>query len=304
MHKIILLTLALSLLGQGVVAGELIKAARSGDVAQVQQLLADGADVNETDRFGTALHFAAIGNHIGVVEVLVAHGAEVNAKSKILGTPLHAAANRNQAHAAEKLVQLGANADARNKDGYTPLQLAAKLGGADVARSLIKAGVDVNTVTSGWGDNAYKLGELTALHLARLTDNRDIVEMLRAAGAGPTPIQTSTQVLASASAQNGRKLAKVYCRTCHALEAGDPEPAAFDRGPPLIGIWGQQVGRDASFKYSQALREFDGEWTNDRLYSFILQPMLTVPGTLMGHQLVNKPDEIADITAYLISLAQ
>jgi cytochrome c len=52
------------------------------------------------------------------------------------------------------------------------------------------------------------------------------------------------------------------------------------------------------------LCKFGGDWTDDRLYSFVLHPMLTVPGTLMGHQLVRKPDEIADIIAYLKSLSQ
>lgn len=59
---------------------ELYKAAGSGDVTEVQNLLNKGADVNAKTRNGeTALHSAAISGHKQAAELLLANGADVNA---------------------------------------------------------------------------------------------------------------------------------------------------------------------------------------------------------------------------------
>lgn len=288
----------------GVEAGPLGDAAKSGDKALVMKLLDEGTEVNELHAVGTALHWAALNGHAEVVAVLASRGADPNVKSDLLGTPLHAAANRGHSEVIVVLLDHGASIDARDRNDNTPLQIAAKTGSANVIEVLIDADADVNAVTVGQGSNRYKLGEQTALHLALQGQHFNIADILRSAGAVATPVQSSSEILSRASAEKGRELAGTFCRTCHAIEAGDPEPAALDRGPPIIGIVGQEVARDASFEYSDALRNFGGDWTDDRIYSFVLRPMLTVPGTLMGHQLVRKPDEIADIIAYLKSQDQ
>lgn len=285
-------------------AGALEDAAKSGDVDLVLVLLDEGADINEAGSFGTPLHLAVLNDHAKVVAVLAERGADLNALSDLLGTPLHTAAQRDRPAPAGVLLEHGASTDARNKENHTPLQTAAKLGSTEVARVLIDGGADVTVISVGAGGNNYKLGEQTALHLALQSDKPEIAEMLRAAGAGPMPVPPADAALAGADVEQGREHAQTYCRTCHAIEAGDPPPAAFDHGPPLIGIVGEPVARDAAFAYSDALRAFGGDWTDDRLYAFVYRPMLTVPGTLMGHQLVKKPEETADIVAYLISLPE
>jgi ankyrin repeat protein len=290
--------------GHGLMAAPLGDAAKSGDAALVAKLLDEGADIDEAGTFGTALHWAALNDHAGIVALLAGRGADLSAQSDVLGTPLHAAAQRDHSEVVLILLDQGAGVDPRDRDDNTPLLIAAKMGSTGVARVLIDAGADVNAISLGQGSNQYKLGEQNALHLALQEQHLEIVGILRSAGAAAMPVQSSAEELSAASADSGRELAGTYCRACHVIEAGDPAPAAFDHGPPLIGIAGQQVTRDASFEYSDALRKFGGDWTDDRLYAFVLRPMLTVPGTLMGHQLVRKPDEIADIVAYLKSLAQ
>ena len=64
-----------------VLAGPIHDAAKADDAAQVDRLIAAGADVDEKDiAQKTALHWAAENGHVDVVQVLVANGVNVNAK--------------------------------------------------------------------------------------------------------------------------------------------------------------------------------------------------------------------------------
>ncbi|MDR1330873.1 MAG: ankyrin repeat domain-containing protein, partial [Tannerella sp.] len=62
---------------------QLIEAAKNGDVAPLQQLLAKGANANAKDEYGkTALIRAAGKGHTETVKRLLAEGADVNARNK------------------------------------------------------------------------------------------------------------------------------------------------------------------------------------------------------------------------------
>lgn len=68
--------------------GELRRAADRGDAARVAELLAQGADPNAHNRFGsTALHLAARHGHLSVVELLLAHGAAASRRDNHGNTP-------------------------------------------------------------------------------------------------------------------------------------------------------------------------------------------------------------------------
>jgi ankyrin repeat protein len=78
----------------------------------------------------TPLHLAAFFGHREVAELLLDHGADVNARSQSerfarANTPLHAAAANRQVAVAELLVARGADVNARDGSGFTPLALAA-----------------------------------------------------------------------------------------------------------------------------------------------------------------------------------
>ncbi len=59
----------------------LTRAVASGNVAKVEVLLAHGANVNARDKTGhTPLHIASFDGHQAVAAVLIAHGADANAQ--------------------------------------------------------------------------------------------------------------------------------------------------------------------------------------------------------------------------------
>src|SRR5579859_1674410 len=72
-------------------ANDLHEAVKSNDAARVKALLDAGADPNKRDRLGaTALHDAAWNGYREIVELLLDHHADVNARHLEAGsTPLH-----------------------------------------------------------------------------------------------------------------------------------------------------------------------------------------------------------------------
>ena len=75
----------------------LLNAAYKGDLAEVESLLAKGADVKAVSkdmpaRGMTPLHWAAEEGHTAIVDTLLAHGADAKAANDLRDTPLHWAA--------------------------------------------------------------------------------------------------------------------------------------------------------------------------------------------------------------------
>jgi uncharacterized protein len=73
----------------------LLQATEAGDVVQMKVLLAQGAEVNARNAHGwTPLHVAAAGGDPAVIALLLQHGADVHAQSHIGTTPLDDATTR------------------------------------------------------------------------------------------------------------------------------------------------------------------------------------------------------------------
>ncbi|XP_039281282.1 E3 ubiquitin-protein ligase MIB1 [Nilaparvata lugens] len=75
----------------------------------------------------TALHLAALNNHVEVAELLVHHGkADMDLQNVNLQTALHLAVERQHTHIVRLLVKEGANLNIPDKDGDTPLHEALR----------------------------------------------------------------------------------------------------------------------------------------------------------------------------------
>ncbi len=127
-------------------AGPLHDAARSGDAAAAERVLAAGADVNEKDvGLNTALHWAADMGHLEVVRVLIAKGADINARDMGEETPLFRAVRESQVEAAGFLIARGADVNLLEFRGISVLDNAIDSGLTDVTEKLKNAGAKCGT---------------------------------------------------------------------------------------------------------------------------------------------------------------
>ncbi|MEO8256126.1 MAG: ankyrin repeat domain-containing protein [Acidobacteriota bacterium] len=143
----------------------LLAVARTGNVAAAQLLLNHGATVDAREKWGgqTALMWASARRHPEMMRLLIARGADVNARSidrnyqrhvtaegrpKSLDsgglTPLLYAARENCVACVTVLLEKGADIDLQDPEGVSPLLVAIMNVNWDLARHLIMAGADVN----------------------------------------------------------------------------------------------------------------------------------------------------------------
>jgi TonB family protein len=184
-----LIALACSIQG---FCGEIHNAARRGDLQKVKSLLTENPELISSKWYGSMpLHEAAANGHKDVVELLLAKGADVNAKDRnASATPLFWGVWSGNKDVVVLLLANNANANAKNENGWTPLHKAAQCGRKDMAELLLVKGADVNTK-----DNK---GE-TPLHQAAAHSSKEVAELLLAKGAdvnarninGETPLHVA-----------------------------------------------------------------------------------------------------------------
>ena len=102
-------------------------AARFGRGEAVRQLLDDDAPVDAVSRNRancTPLHAATAGSHGEIVWLLIASGADVDAREEGGSVPLHTAAAHGDVESVRALLSAGATRDLVNDAGQTPSDLA------------------------------------------------------------------------------------------------------------------------------------------------------------------------------------
>ena len=106
------------------------------------------------------------------------------------------------------------------------------------------------------------------------------------------------QLLASADAGAGGVVAK-KCSSCHTFDKG----GANRIGPNLYGVVGREIASHEGFSYGDALKAKSGEaWTYDNLDAFLAKPKDWAPGTKMSFAGIAKPEDRANLIAYLRGL--
>ena len=118
----------------------LISAAKKGDLAEVQALLAGGANPDQHDRnHNTALIFAARDGRYEIARVLIAAGANVNWIDAEGVTPLILAAYKNHSAIARLLLDHGAETHHRDKWGRRARDYALRRGNDDAIAVMLRA---------------------------------------------------------------------------------------------------------------------------------------------------------------------
>ena len=102
------------------------------------------------------------------------------------------------------------------------------------------------------------------------------------------------QQVAMADPADGENILR-QCTACHTFEAGGPNKV----GPNLHNIVGAQVAAAEGFTYSDAMQEFGGEWTIERLWQYLQDPRGVVPGTRMTFGGIRKEEDLAGMIRYL-----
>ena len=118
--------------------------------------------------------------------------------------------------------------------------------------------------------------------------------------AGPDP--SIADLLKSANAEEGAKVAK-RCTSCHDLSKGGQNRV----GPEMWNmIDSAPATHAAGFAYSDAMKkkgESGTKWGYQELYQYLKDPKAYVPGNKMAFAGIPKPQERADLIAYLRTLS-
>jgi ankyrin repeat protein len=158
----------------------------------IELLLKAGEDVNAPLPGGeTPLMTAARTGKLDAVKLLIARGADVNAKEAKRGQmAIHWAAAEGHAAVLEALIAAGADFKAQLDSGFTPLLFAAREGKKEAVRVLLKAGADVNATVQpkrAAGGKGPRAGS-TPLHLAAGNAHFELAAFLVDNGADPNAI--------------------------------------------------------------------------------------------------------------------
>ena len=150
----------------------LISAVIHGNINNVKKYLNDGSvNVNGTDRDGwTALHYACSKGYGDIAELLLDHGADIDARSYYNDTtPLHFACLYDHASTTKLLLDRGCAVNSVRYDGETALHTACRLGSMECVKELLAHGADTTVK-----DNNGK----TPLDVAKRSKNQSIIDLV------------------------------------------------------------------------------------------------------------------------------
>lgn len=101
---------------------------------------AEGPELYKT----TPLHLACANGELVLVDLLLEHGAEVNAKTSTGATPLHKAIEARHLQTVKALVEHGANVNVFSFYVHSPLKMARNKGYKEIEAFLLSRGAKEN----------------------------------------------------------------------------------------------------------------------------------------------------------------
>jgi len=84
------------------------------------------------------------------------------------------------------------------------------------------------------------------------------------------------------------------CKACHQVVEGKNGV-----GPSLAGIVGRIAGQVAGFSYSAANKDSGVVWKDETIFEYLEAPQKFMPGTKMAFAGLKKPQDRANVIAYL-----
>lgn len=215
-------------------------ACQRGDVRVVSEILKENVNVNSrvqesnSDLLGpTTIHLTAMHGHSDIALILLKHGARPNDHGHGHRRPLHEAAENSNENMISVLLEHGARPNVFDNDGVEPLHIACKNGSLKIARLLIDAGASVSALdhdkyhplhhlAQGCGDpyfatflidqgcdlEARTSQGYTALQLACISGNLQLLEVLLYHGASPEAGERLAKPLALAIAGGHMRTAR------------------------------------------------------------------------------------------------
>lgn len=113
-------------------------------------------------------------------------------------------------------------------------------------------------------------------------------------------IPSAAALAQAGDAAKGERVFATQCKACHTLERG----GASVTGPNLYGLMARKSGGLPGYGYSEAMRRFAIVWDEKTLANYLRDPKGDVPGTKMVFAGVKRPDQLADLIAYLKEATQ
>jgi ankyrin repeat protein len=167
----------------------LMMACAKGYEQVVRALLASPKTEIQPDIYGRhALFHAVEGNHTGIVDMLLDHGAPIDAPEHSGQTALFMAARNGLAKMAYHLITRGADPSPASARGYTPLCWAAHANSASIIKILLEdPRVDANRVTPS-GSRPIHIAAVNACEALEHFLQRDDVDVNCQDRIGRTPL--------------------------------------------------------------------------------------------------------------------
>lgn len=110
------------------------------------------------------------------------------------------------------------------------------------------------------------------------------------------PVMAVAQIALAQTAGDPAAGEKVFnqCKACHTVQAGQNRV-----GPSLHGVVGRKAASVEGFNYSPAMKASGLTWNAESLDKYLADPKAAIPGNKMAFAGLKKPEDRANVIAYL-----